>query len=164
MLLLVVVAMIAQPNTRVLEDAVAGLFDRRGGDEPKAEARVDQLTVDARRVSGRVHNPSAVTLRQVEVTVRLVPGGDGASRQASATVYGLAPGTEAWFGIPLVGGPAVGHVELVDVRATAGADGAERRAEPQRRNGGMRDVERTEREMKLMEEATRAATGGQPPP
>lgn len=160
MLLLVAVAMIAQPNVRVLEEAFSGWLGR-GEAEPTALA--DQLTVRPDRVSGRVANPSSTALARVDVTVRLFHA-TGEPREASATVFDLAPGAEAWFGIPLIGGPAVTRAELVDVRATAGMRGAgpTDAARPHRRGGagGMRDVERMEREMKQMEEATRAATGG----
>lgn len=160
MLLLIAAIMIAQPNVRVLEGAFSGFLGGWGEDGPELEAVVDQLTVEAGRVSGRVRNPSAVAFSRVDVSVRLIPE-QGEARTASATGYDLAAGSEAWFGVPLVGGPAVARAEIVDVRTTAGTEGAEPDAAPRRRGGvgGMQDVERLERELKQMEEATRAATG-----
>ena len=163
-LLLVAAAMIVQPNVRVLEETFDGWLDGWGEDEPQAEASVDRLTVEAGRVSGRVRNLSAVALGRVDVTVRLDLAGGG-SKTERASVYALAPGGEAWFGIPLVGISATG-AEVLDVQATAvaGESTPGRTALPRtpRRGGvgGMQDVERFEREMKQMEEATRAATGG----
>ena len=162
MLLLIAVAMIAQPNVRVLDGVFSGWLD--GGEEPPvAEARVDNLTVEAGRVSGRVHNPSSVPLSRVDVTVQIDLAGGG-TKTESASVYTIAPGAEAWFGIPLVGVSAA-DAEVTDVQATAGAGGSgpERRTRPRtpRRSGvgGMQDVERFEQEMKQMEEATRSVTG-----
>lgn len=163
MLLLVAAVMIAQPNVRVLDGAFSGWLG--GGDEPPpAEARVEEVVVEPGRVSGRVRNTSAVGLGSVEVTVRLGLAGGGA-RTERVSVYALAPGAEAWFGIPLVGGPAAVSADVVEVRATAGTgktapSGATSPRSPRRGGaGGMQDVERFEREMKQMEEATRSVTG-----
>ncbi len=170
MLLLIAAAMIAQPNVRVLDGVMTKFFE--GEDETaQVEAVVDNLTVEPGRVRGRVRNPSSVALGEVVVHVRLIPA-EGDPKTTSATVYGLGPGGDAWFGIPLVGGPAIERAELVEVRATAGAAAATpQNTAPQRHSlpapsrrsgvGGMQDVQRIESDMKKMEEATRAATGGQ---
>lgn len=165
MLLLVAAVIIAQPNLGVLERTVGGLFGSAFGSkaaEPP-EVLVDELAVETDRVRGRIRNPSAVALREVVVQVRLISHENGEDRTVSATVYDLASGAEAWFGIPLVGGPSVARAELVDVRATPGT--GEAKPGPPRLSrrggvGGMQDVERIEREMKQMEEAARQATGG----
>lgn len=163
MLLLVAAVMIAQPNVRALDGVFSGWLD--GGEEPPmVDARVEEVVVEPGRVSGRVRNPSSVVLSRVEVTVRLDLAGGG-SRTERASVYALAPGAEAWFGIPLLGVSAT-KAEVVDVQATAvvgqATPGAAAPPRTWRRGGvgGMQDVERFEREMKQMEEATRAATGG----
>lgn len=172
MILLVAAVMIAQPNMRVLDGTVTKFFDGFSGGEAdvQVEAVVDNLEVADGRVRGRVQNPTAVALGEVVVRVRLVAP-DGAMRTTTATVYGIAPGREAWFGIPLVG-QQVKRVELVDVRAAAGTASAapstpQRRSlpAPSRRSGvgGMPDVQRQERDMQQMQDAARAATGGQRP-
>lgn len=172
MLLLVAAAMIAQPNVRVLDGVMTDFFNSVTGaneEDVPVQAIVDNLTVERRSVRGRVRNPSTMTMREVVIRVRLVPPGGGEGRTTSATVYSVAPGAEAWFGIPLVGGPPIASAELVDVTATAEAtpaSSAPTRSHlpaPSRRSGvgGMQDVQQQERDMQQMQEAARSVTGGQ---
>ena len=157
----------------LLDGTVTTFFEGFGGEEEtEMVVVVDNLTVENGRVRGRVQNTTAAALGEVVVHVRLIAP-DGAARTTTATVYGVAPGREAWFGIPLVGQP-VAHVELVDVQAALGtASAVPGQGTPQRHSlpapsrrsgvGGMPDVQRQERDMQHMQDAARAATGGQRP-
>lgn len=168
MLLLVAAAILVQPNVRVLDEvgaAWSGLWD--GQDDRAAPAvAVDQLKLSGDRVSGRVRNLAEVPIRRALLQIRVSsPEGD---RIHEATVYNLAAGAEAWFGIPLLAGSRAERVAFVEAFVEADASSAsDRRDAPattlpsQRRRsgvGGMQDVERYEQEVQRMEDAVRSVT------
>lgn len=159
LLLLVAAVWIAQPNLpslgRLFDQTVGALLD--GGDSAEAQVRVEDLAVEPGRVRGRVVNASKELLHTVTVRLRLLDPGS-APRPASATLYQLAPGQEAWFGVPLFAGDGVTAAELAGIDVSvAQRDGSPAPPRTLRgTGGGMRDVERAEREMGQMQDAARS--------